>query len=126
MLRGFRFPSEVGAGSTVCIYLPRHQGECECDIAPQGLAALVRAGNKETILVVDDEPTVRMLLVDMLEEPGYAVVEAADSLVGLRILQSDAAQRKSPFRHDAGTGWGPSSRGSVGWGAGRTARRLAA
>ncbi len=42
------------------------------------------------MLVVDDEPTVRMLVSDVLEELGYAVLEAADSVEGLRVLRSDA------------------------------------
>ena len=43
----------------------------------------------ETILVVDDEPTIRMLLVEALSERGYSVIEAADSVVGLKVLRSD-------------------------------------
>jgi len=42
------------------------------------------------VLVVDDEPTVRMLVVDILADLGYTALEAADSVAGLRILQSDA------------------------------------
>jgi len=40
--------------------------------------------------VVDDEPTVRMLVMEILEELGYAAIEAADGVSGLRVLQSDA------------------------------------
>lgn len=42
------------------------------------------------MLVVDDEPTVRMLVTDVLEELGYTALEAADSVEGLKILRSDA------------------------------------
>jgi len=42
------------------------------------------------VLVVDDEPTVRMLVTDVLEELGYTALEAADSVEGLKILRSDA------------------------------------
>jgi CheY-like chemotaxis protein len=38
---------------------------------------------------VDDEPTVRMLVVEVLEELGYAALEAADASSGLRLLESD-------------------------------------
>ena len=48
-----------------------------------------RSAQDETVLVVDDEPTVRMLLTDILEELGYAAIEAGDSAAGLKILQSD-------------------------------------
>ncbi len=49
-----------------------------------------RAKHGETVLVVDDEPTVRMLVMEILEELGYAAIEAADGVSGLRVLQSDA------------------------------------
>lgn len=42
------------------------------------------------MLVVDDEPTVRMLVADVLQDLGYTAIEAADGAGGLRILQSDA------------------------------------
>ena len=41
------------------------------------------------MLVVDDEPTVRMLVTEVLEELGYAAIEAADGASGLKVLQSD-------------------------------------
>ena len=42
------------------------------------------------VLVVDDDPTVRMLVMEVLEEQGYAAIEAGDGASGLRVLQSDA------------------------------------
>ena len=42
----------------------------------------------ETVLVVDDEPSVRMLITEVLEEMGYTVIEAADVAAGLKVLQS--------------------------------------
>ena len=50
----------------------------------------VRAENGQTILVVDDEPSVRMLIADVLEELGFNVIEAPDGPTGLRELQSKA------------------------------------
>jgi CheY-like chemotaxis protein len=47
------------------------------------------AGRGETVLVVDDEPSVRMLVGDVLEGLGYAAIEAADSISGLSVLQSE-------------------------------------
>jgi CheY-like chemotaxis protein len=41
------------------------------------------------VLIVDDEPTVRMLVADVLEGLGYAAIEAADGVSGLKVLQSD-------------------------------------
>jgi signal transduction histidine kinase len=83
-----RIYSEVGQGTMVCLYLPRHLGEEDEEpaVAPADLAS---THADQTVLVVDDEPTVRMLVVDALEELGYACLEAPDGAAGLRILQSD-------------------------------------
>ena len=83
-----RIYSEVGRGTMVCLYLPRHLGEEDEEpaVAPADLAS---THADQTVLVVDDEPTVRMLVVDALEELGYACLEAPDGAAGLRILQSD-------------------------------------
>ena len=41
------------------------------------------------MLVIDDEPTMRMLIADVLTEHGYNVIEAEGASSGLRILHSD-------------------------------------
>lgn len=84
-----RIYSEVGEGTMVCLYLPRHLGEEEVETFDQAANQPVVTADK-TVLVVDDEPTVRMLVVDALAELGYACLEAADGAAGLRILQSNA------------------------------------
>lgn len=85
-----RIQSEVGNGTTVCIYLPRHYGEAQCDEAEPRQQHVSLARNGETVLVVDDEPTVRLLISDLLEDMGYIALEAADSIAGMRILRSSA------------------------------------
>jgi PAS domain S-box-containing protein len=85
-----RIYSEVGQGTTVCIYLPRHYGDSIDDSAPVQIATVQRAEQLATVLIVDDEPTVRMLLIEILDDLGYAWIEAEDSATGLKILQSDA------------------------------------
>ena len=81
-----RVYSKVGRGTTVRLYLPRHHGD-EADASsvdpPQG-----RANAVETVLVVDDEPVLRVLIADMLRDLGYEVIEAASGAEGLRILRS--------------------------------------
>ncbi len=80
--------SEVGLGTTVRLYLPRHLGEGESeDSSPSHLLAAA-AKDGEAVLVVDDEPAVRMLVSEVLRDLGYDVIEAADGAEGLRILQS--------------------------------------
>jgi CheY-like chemotaxis protein len=86
-----RITSEVGKGTVVCLYLPRHLGEADGAESddPEGFAAEpAQAG--ETVLVIDDEPVLRMLIVDVLEELGYAALEAGDGPEGLTMLQSKA------------------------------------
>ncbi len=84
-----RIYSEVGEGTNVCIYLPRHFGEAEDTETVAEHSEAQRANAGETVLVVDDEPTVRMLVMEVLEELGYAAIEAADGVSGLKLLQSD-------------------------------------
>ncbi|AWN39062.1 histidine kinase [Methylobacterium radiodurans] len=84
-----RIYSEVGEGTTVCLYLPRHYGEADEDDVARKLAEAGRAGRGETVLIVDDEPSVRMLVTEVLEDLGYTAIEAADSVAGLKVLQSD-------------------------------------
>jgi signal transduction histidine kinase len=80
--------SELGQGTMVCLYLPRHSGAA--DTADQLLVAqALPKGQGETVLIVDDEPTVRMLVTDVLAESGYSAIEAPDGVSGLRILQSE-------------------------------------
>ncbi|PNU03361.1 ATP-binding protein [Novosphingobium guangzhouense] len=84
-----RIYSEVGHGTTVCVYLPRHYGDAGEDASHSVEVKVSGVGAGETVLVVDDEPSVRMLITDILEDLGYTVIEAADSASGLRVLQSD-------------------------------------
>ncbi len=84
-----RVYSEVDQGTTMCLYLPRHHGELAGDEAGQD-PTISETGRGETVLVIDDEPTVRMLIVEVLEEAGYTALEAEDGPSGLRILQSGA------------------------------------
>ena len=83
-----RIYSEVGQGTTMCLYLPRHHGQVDAADASAELTEAPRAEQGETVLVVDDEPTVRMLVTEVLEDLGYTAIEAADSAAGLRVLRS--------------------------------------
>jgi PAS domain S-box-containing protein len=80
--------SEVGKGTTVRIHLPRHRGSVQAETASDGLADTLKAGAGEVVLVVEDEPVVRGLIVDVLKELGYGALEAADGPGGLQILES--------------------------------------
>lgn len=82
--------SQVGVGTTVKIYLPRHSGQASERRESTHGAAPLQAGGGETVLVVDDEPSVRMLVCETLEENGYRAIDAVDAASALRVLQSDA------------------------------------
>jgi PAS domain S-box-containing protein len=85
-----RIFSTVDVGTTVCIYLPQHLGEAAADTPAVRPSEMPRAGTGETVLIVDDEPSVRMVVIDVLESLGYAAIEAGDGPSALRVLQSDA------------------------------------
>ena len=84
-----RITSEVNKGTTVTVYLPRHHGEIGEEAGLARKAILPRAERGETVLIVDDEPTVRMLVTDILEDLGYTAIEASDSAAGLVVLRSE-------------------------------------
>ena len=83
-----RIHSTPGMGTTVFLYLPRYDGPAEQEDTGTTTALDGPAGSGETVLVVDDEATVRLMIVDVLRDMGYQVIEAADSAEGLAILRS--------------------------------------
>ena len=85
-----RIYSDDGQGTMVCVYLPRSHGTVESGAGESDAPALPRAAAGDTVLVVDDEAGIRMLITDILEELGYQSLEAEDGQEGLAILQSDA------------------------------------
>lgn len=46
-------------------------------------------GEGEVVLIIDDDPTIRTLVAEALNDTGYSVIEAADGPAGLRILDSN-------------------------------------
>jgi len=67
--------SEVGAGASFLIYLPRVDASPLAERSPNAVAAET---GSETILVVEDQEAVRVLIKSVLQERGYRVVEACD------------------------------------------------
>ena len=83
-----RIYSELGRGTTMCIYLPRHLGPHD-STGESAVLDETEFGDGETVLVIEDEPTVRVLITDLLQENGYKPLAAADGTTGLKILQSE-------------------------------------
>ncbi|MFL6693987.1 MAG: ATP-binding protein, partial [Ramlibacter sp.] len=78
--------SEPDIGTTMCLYLPRHDGEAPVveaevrELAPE-------AGRGETVVVIEDQEFIRTIIAEVLEGAGYRVIAAADGPSGLQILQ---------------------------------------
>nr|WP_272876532.1 ATP-binding protein [Stutzerimonas stutzeri] len=87
---GVRIESTVGEGTSVWIYLPHHQGQSACQHAPITTDQAPASVHGQTVLVVDDEPNVRTLVTEVLQEMGLNTLEAAEGPSGMRILDSDA------------------------------------
>ncbi|WP_442681171.1 GAF domain-containing protein [Sphingomonas sp. ASY06-1R] len=85
-----RVYSEVGQGTTMCLYFPRFYGEADRNEDAHSSQGMPRMEGNQTVLVVDDEPTIRMLVGEVLEEMGCATIEAGDGATALQLLQSDA------------------------------------
>ncbi|QAX85099.1 hybrid sensor histidine kinase/response regulator [Pseudomonas sp. DTU12.3] len=79
--------SEIDQGTTVRLYLPRFRGEeDEQPVADSGQTPYAMDG--ETVLIVEDDPAVRVLVSGVLSELGYAFVEASDADGAVPILNS--------------------------------------
>jgi PAS domain S-box-containing protein len=76
--------SEVGHGTTVRLYLPRLSNPSAG--ADKTSAVAAHKGGGETILVVEDNPDVRRLVLRQLSDLGYDVIEAANGPQALKIL----------------------------------------
>jgi signal transduction histidine kinase/CheY-like chemotaxis protein len=82
--------SAEGRGTTVAIYLPRHINYND-DIEANG-APVCSAETKSSlvILLVEDEPFIRLLMADILSEDGYTVIEADNGKAAMRHIFSSA------------------------------------
>ena len=77
--------SELGKGTTFKLYFPQVQEAVQP--ARTGGTTRQAFGGTETVLVVEDDPAVRSLVVYALRERGYMVIEAADGGEALRIAR---------------------------------------
>src|SRR3569623_480119 len=78
-----------GKGTSVRIYLPRTEVTGRETNLPEMSAAIDRSNKGEVVLVVEDEITVRALVIEMLNDLGYRKIEAEDGVGGLNLLRSD-------------------------------------
>lgn len=82
--------SQLGRGTTVCLFLPRNLGSVE-----ENAEVVVRqaegVGGDETIVLIEDEPTIRILVTEVLQDRGYRVIAADDGPAGLAILEEEGS-----------------------------------
>ncbi len=84
-----RIESEQGRGTRVLLSLPARQAAPTLESAAPVIAEPPAISAGATVLVVEDEASVRAFVSETLAGHGYGVIEAADSKAGLRLLQSD-------------------------------------
>jgi two-component system, cell cycle sensor histidine kinase and response regulator CckA len=87
---GIAVYSEVDAGSTFKIYLPRVEARAES--IPAASPGAEPPGGSETILLVEDDPAVRGLTYEVLAESGYRVLQAASGPEAIALVESDATR----------------------------------
>jgi len=81
-----RIYSELGEGTTVKLYLPRRVGKEELSERAHEGGEHVRALGSESILVVEDDGSLRAYTTEILTELGYHVLEASSAAAGLEVL----------------------------------------
>jgi len=80
--------SEEGEGTTFDVFLPLSAEDKEVD--PEAAAAAVELGRGETILLVEDDDSVREFARLVLEAAGYQVLAEADGLAAIEVFQQQA------------------------------------
>ncbi len=76
--------SELGKGTTFKIYFP----SCDKSVVPEEKQNIVLSHGEETILVVDDEQSIRKLIIDTLEPFGYKCLEASCGTDAINIVHT--------------------------------------
>ena len=80
--------SELGRGTTVKLYLPRHRGDAAVADPVPSLLDVEGTEHGEIVVVIEDEPVVRGLIVEVLLELGYRALEAHDGPSGLALIEA--------------------------------------
>ncbi|MEO6927340.1 MAG: PAS domain-containing protein [Rhodanobacter sp.] len=86
-----RIESEPGSGTRVLLYLPRYSGTLSVHTsATVQNPPTCMPSKTQTVLVVEDEPVIRELIVEVLQERGWRCLQAADGNAALTLVESHA------------------------------------
>ena len=80
-----RVHSRPGQGTSVAMYLPATD---RTEVDREALASPARPGKGQTVLLVEDDESVRLLVRDVLTELAYQAIEAPDAAAAIPLLQS--------------------------------------
>lgn len=80
--------SKKGEGTTFHIYLP--EGDSNNSKPRKKAAPIMAEGGNETVMLVEDEPSLRSLATRILKKHGYAVIEAADAIEAVEKFDAHA------------------------------------
>jgi signal transduction histidine kinase len=86
---GIFFETEVGQGTTFQVYLPRSGRAAEPSLAAQDTGS-VRVGRGETVLVVEDDASVRQVTVRVLVQAGFRVLEATSLVQAVKVTRANS------------------------------------
>jgi PAS domain S-box-containing protein len=86
---GISIDSSLGNGSTISIYLPRVDGICATEKGARPATPIHGSGG---LLLVEDDPLVRMALLQLLTDRGFRVVPVCGKVEALAFLDSEHAQ----------------------------------
>jgi len=82
--------STPGSGTVVEVYFPARVGELAPRTETEAFCAPTPEGHGEQILVIDDEPAIRLLLVRVLARLGYQAMAVSDGASAMLLLQTPA------------------------------------
>ena len=81
--------TEAGRGTTMCLYLPRHRGhDVPTDDTPSAIGDRRERTSRRSILIVDDDASVRALVAEAVADLGHRVLTASDGSDAIRVMEA--------------------------------------
>jgi PAS domain S-box-containing protein len=83
-----KIASQLGCGTSLRLFLPRYSGDLAAEEQREDGPVALPSGAGGAVLIIEDEPVVRGLIVEVVADLGFVALEAADGPSGLEVLQS--------------------------------------